>query len=137
VEPAQFAGVRCDRLSSGERRGRVGKVSAEILHDTEVIPDAVDGTVDGAAAREVGERAIEFTDGKVSMPAPSGEQRIIRLDLEPSRERRDGFAKLPCTGLRNAEVDDATNVCRVGSERGLRGLDGFRIGKRAILHALG
>ena len=71
------------------------------------------------------------------MPAPSEEQRVVRLDLEPARERGDGFAKLPRTGLRHAEVDDASNVFRVGLESGSRGLDGVRIGKRAILHALG
>jgi hypothetical protein len=60
------------------------------------------------------------------MPAPSEEQRVVRLDLEPSRERRDGFAKLPRTGLGDAEVDDARNVLRVGLESGSRALDGVR-----------
>jgi hypothetical protein len=71
------------------------------------------------------------------MPAPSEEQRVVRLDLEPPRERRDGFAKLPRTGLGNAEVDHARNVPRVGLESGSRVHDGVGIGKRAILHALG
>ncbi len=71
------------------------------------------------------------------MPAPSEEQRVVRLDLEPARERRDGFAKLPRTGLGHAEVDDAGDVLRIRIERRSRGLDGVRIGKRAILHALG
>jgi hypothetical protein len=33
--------------------------------DTEAVPDSVDRAVDGAAAREIGERAIEFTHGKM------------------------------------------------------------------------
>jgi hypothetical protein len=88
-------------------------------------------------AREIGERAIEFTHGKISMPAPPEKQRVRRLDLEPSCERRDGFAKLPRTGLGDAEIDDARNVPRVGIKRGSRRLDGVRIGKRAILHSRG
>ena len=108
-----------------------------VLDDTEVVPESVDRAVDGAAAREIGERAIEFTHGQIAMPAPAEEQRVVRLDLEPSRERRDGFAKLPRTGLGDAEVDDARNVFRVGFESGSRALDGVRIGKRAILHAVG
>ena len=71
------------------------------------------------------------------MPAPSEEQRVRRLDLEPSGERGDGFAKLPRTGLGDAEVDDARNVLRIGLESGSRALDRIRIGERAILHALG
>ena len=41
------------------------------------------------------------------MPAPSQQQRVVRLDLEPARERRDRLAKLPRAGLRDAKVDDA------------------------------
>jgi hypothetical protein len=65
------------------------------------------------------------------MPAPPEKQRVRRLDLEPSCKRRDGFAKLPRTGLGDAEVDDARNVPRIGFESGSRGLEGVRIGKRA------
>jgi len=71
------------------------------------------------------------------MPAPSEEQRVVRLDLEPPSERRDSFAKLPRSRLRNAEVDDARNVPRVDLEIGSRGLHGVGIGKRAILQAFG
>src|SRR5260370_723700 len=48
--PRQFAGVRGDRLRLGERCGRVGKVSAQVLDDTEVVPDSIDRAVDAAAA---------------------------------------------------------------------------------------
>ncbi len=48
-----------------------------------MVPDSADLAVDGAAAREVGERAIEFTHEQIAMPAPSEEQRVVRLDLEP------------------------------------------------------
>jgi hypothetical protein len=58
------------------------------------------------------------------MPAPSEKQRVVRLDLEPPRECRDGFAKLSRTGLGDAEIDDARNVPRVGLESGSRALDG-------------
>jgi hypothetical protein len=137
VEPASSpasGAIGCalanDAAASAESR-------SQVLDDTEVVPDSVDLAVNGAAAREVRERAIEFTHGKISMPAPSEKQRVVRLDLEPLRERRDGFAKLPRTGLGNAEVDDASDVPRVGFESGSRALDGVRIGKRAIFHALG
>ena len=71
------------------------------------------------------------------MPAPSEEQRVRRLDLEPGRERRDGFAKLPRTGLSDAKVNDSGNVPRIGFESGSRALDGVRIGKGTVLHTLG
>src|SRR3954469_13298315 len=71
------------------------------------------------------------------MPAPAKKQRVVRLDLEPARERRDRFAKLPRTGLGHAEVDDSRNIGWIGLERGSRAVDGVRIGKRTILHALG
>ena len=74
---------------------------------------------------------------RAAMPAPSEKQRVVRLDLEPPRERRDGFAKLPRTGLRDAKIDDARDVLRVGLEGGARALDGVGIGKRSILHARG
>ena len=41
------------------------------------------------------------------MPAPSKKQRVVRLDLEPPRECRDGFAKLSRTGLGDAEAYEA------------------------------
>jgi hypothetical protein len=71
-----------------------GKISAQELDDAEVVPVAVDRGIEFAAAREVGERLIEFTHRQISMPAPSQEQRVVRLDLEPAREGRDGLAKL-------------------------------------------
>ena len=71
------------------------------------------------------------------MPAPSEEQRVVRLDLEPPRERRDGFTKLPRTGLGDAQIDDASDVLRIGVESGSRALDAVVIGKRAIRHARG
>ncbi|MBY0494841.1 MAG: hypothetical protein K2Y23_11555 [Cyanobacteria bacterium] len=58
----QLAGIGSDRLRRRERRGRIGKVSAQELDDAEVIPVAVDGRIDFAAAREVGISAIEVTD---------------------------------------------------------------------------
>jgi len=45
--------------------GRFGKVSAQELDVTAVVPDSVDRAVDGADARTIGERAIKFTHGKV------------------------------------------------------------------------
>src|SRR5260370_8315917 len=87
-----------------------------------MVPDSVDLAVNGAAAREVGERAIEFTHGKISMPAPSEKQRVVRLDLGSPRECRDGFAKLSPTGLGDAEIYDARKLARVGPERGARPL---------------
>jgi hypothetical protein len=51
--------------------------------------------------------------------APSEQQGIVRLDLEPARERGDSFAKLPGAGLRNAEVDDFGDVARVSRKRRL------------------
>ena len=71
------------------------------------------------------------------MPAPSQQQRVVRLDLEPPRERRNRFAELPGAGLRDAEVDDPGNVARIGFERRLGLRDRFRIRKRAILDARG
>jgi hypothetical protein len=102
-----------------------------------VVPDAVDRGVDLAAAREIGECAIEFADRKISMSAPSQKQRVVRLDFEPARERRDRLPELPCTRFGDAQVDDACDVLRVGRERGSRALDGIGLRQRPILHALG
>ena len=71
------------------------------------------------------------------MPAPSQQQRVVRLDFEPSRERRNRFAELPGARLRDPEVDDPGNAARIGRERRLRFRDRFRIWKRAILDARG
>jgi hypothetical protein len=137
VEPASSPASGAIGCALANDAARPGKVSAQVLDDAEVVPDAVDGAVDGAAARQIGERAIEFTHRQISMPAPSEKQRVVRFDLEPARERRDGFAKLPRTGPGDAEVDDLRDVVRVGVVRGARFLDGVGIGKRSILHALG
>ncbi len=71
------------------------------------------------------------------MSAPPQKQRVRRLDLEPSRESRDGFAELPRTGLGHAEVDDARDVLRIGLQGSSRAPDGVGLGERAILHAFG
>ena len=107
------------------------------LDDSEVVPDPVDRAVEGAAAHEIGERAIEFTDREIPVPAPSQEQRVVRFDLDPTRERGDRFAKLPRAGLGHPEVDDARDVPRVGRESGSRGPDGVGIREGAVLDALG
>jgi hypothetical protein len=57
------------------------------------------------------------------MPAPSQDLRIVRLDLQTSRECGNRLAELPGARLGHAEVDDARNVLRVGLECGSRGLD--------------
>jgi hypothetical protein len=62
------------------------------------------------------------------MPSPAEEQGVCRLNLESARERGNGFAKLPRTRLRHAQVDDAGNVFRLGIERRSRTLDRIGLG---------
>ena len=66
------------------------------------------------------------------MPTPSQEQRVVRFDLEPPSKRRDGLAELPCTGLGHTEVDETSNVLRIGFERNSRALDRVSLGERTI-----
>ena len=124
-------------------RGDFSDAAASFAKAQPIAPDAGElaGSTDwlwmslSRAAFEIGERAIEFTHGQISMPAPSQELRIVRLDLQTSRERGNRLAKLPGAGLGHAEVDDARNVLRVGLECDARARDGVGVGKRPILHA--
>ena len=82
VEPASSPASGAMGCALAKRCSRVEKIASQELDHSEVVPDSVDRAVDGGAAFEIGERAIEFTHGQISMPAPSQEQRIVRLDLQ-------------------------------------------------------
>jgi hypothetical protein len=109
----------------------------DVLDDPEVIPDAVDRGVDAAprvrSASALSNSRTEDTDARASAAASA----LFGSILEPSRERRYRFAELPRAGLRDAEVDDAGDVPRLGRERRLRFRDRLRIRERAILDARG
>ena len=87
VEPANWS----DLLRLGERCGCAGNVSVQELDVTARLPVTRlgDRAVDGAAECKVGERAIEFTHGKVR--APPGWFPGALLPLR-RRSRRKSFA---------------------------------------------
>ena len=99
--------------------------------------DAVVGTVELIAAREIGLCLVELAYGDVAMAAPPIEQRIVWCDGESAGEGCDGFAELSCAGLCDAQRDDALHVLRVGIEGGLGTGDGAGVGLGAILDAGG
>jgi hypothetical protein len=72
-------------LRLGERCGCFGKVSAQELDVTAVVPDSVDRGVDGAAARKIGERAIDFTHGQIRAAWVVGWS-VVRLDASVSKQ---------------------------------------------------
>ena len=102
-----------------------------------MVPDAVNRAVERSTALEIGQGAIELAHREQPVPAPSKQQRVVRLDLQSTREGGDRLAKLPRPGLGHAEIDDARHVLRVGVERGARFRDRLGIGLRAILHPVG
>ena len=71
------------------------------------------------------------------MAAPAVEHRLIRREGESPREGGDGLAELARARLRDAEIDDASDVARVDRERGFGPCDRTGVGLRPVLDASG
>ena len=66
--------------------GRFGKVSAQELDVTAVVPDSVDRAVDGADARKIGERAIDSRTERFAQPRWWAGWSVVHLDASVSKQ---------------------------------------------------
>src|SRR2546426_6441590 len=106
-------------------------------HDAQVVPDAVIGAIEAAAAREVVHRAVELAYREVAMSAPAIQHRIARRDRQAAGERLDRLAEPPRAGLREAELNDPRHVPWIRGEGALGAGNRAGVGLRAVLDAGG
>ena len=106
--------------------GGTGEVTGHIPHDPQMIPAAVEGRVEGQAAREIGASTIEIPRREIPVSPPAKQDGVVGSDLDAAAERGDRFPVLSHCRLSEPELDDALDgagiarQCRLSARNATR-----------------